>query len=88
MKQGIDIKIFGLTGDMQDINAEVYAILDKCFTHISAGKKTVNKSGVLAYLVEEIEAHPVITPGNYTASQLKLLEWRHLNNPSPLFPSK
>ncbi|AEF45572.1 hypothetical protein SerAS12_2450 [Serratia sp. AS12] len=56
MKQGIDIKIFGLTGDVQDINAEVYAILDKCFTHISAGKKTVNKSGVLAYLVEEIEA--------------------------------
>jgi len=39
MKQGIDIKIFGLTGNVEDINAEVYAILDKCFSYIAAGKK-------------------------------------------------
>ncbi|CAI0776539.1 Uncharacterised protein [Serratia proteamaculans] len=56
MKREIDLKFYGLIGNEEEIHLEIYEILGKCLTHIASAKKTVSRAGILAHLVNEIEA--------------------------------
>ncbi|MBB1582918.1 hypothetical protein [Serratia sp. OS31] len=56
MNKEIDLKLYGLIGNNEDIHLEVYAILGKCLAHIALAQKTASKASVLTYLVKEIEA--------------------------------